>query len=287
MNKLILKCRENILDLFSPVIMGILNVTPDSFSDGGAFIEQPVAVDHALRMVEEGAGIIDIGGESTRPGAEPVEPDEQIRRTVPVIRELSRQTHCPISIDTTHGQVAAAALDAGAAIINDISALQFDPKMALLAAREKVPVVLMHIQGRPRTMQQNPTYNNVVEDVKSFLADRIEHALAAGIDRAQIIIDPGIGFGKTIEHNLLLLRHLDAFHELDTPILIGTSRKSFIGKILGHDNAADRLYGSMATMAWALMKGTHILRVHDVKPHRDLIAMLRAITAEKSAQINW
>jgi dihydropteroate synthase len=257
--------------------MGILNVTPDSFSDGGLFLDPNKAVDHALSLIAEGAAIIDIGGESTRPGSNPVDPDEQIRRVIPVIKGICKQSDIPISIDTTHAQVARAALDAGAVIINDISALRFDSDIIDLVAGAQVPVILMHMLDTPRDMQVNPTYHDVVREVKQFLAERIDCAVQAGIQRSQIIIDPGIGFGKTINHNLLLIKHLKEFHELQVPLLVGPSRKSFIGKILGLIDPADRLFGTAATVAQCVLQGVQIIRVHDVMQMHQVVQMIKAI----------
>ena len=274
-----LNCRGKLLPLEDkPVIMGILNITPDSFSDGGQFVDPDAALAHSLSLIEAGADIIDVGGESTRPGAQQVLPQVQIKRNVPVIKKIAQQNDTPISIDTTSAQVAHAALEAGASIINDISALRFDDRMAPLAAQYNVPVILMHMQGQPRSMQLNPTYENVVEEVKMFLAQRIDFALAAGISRSQIVIDPGIGFGKTVEHNLQLMRNLSDFHALRVPLLIGTSRKSFIGKVLNIENPAHRLFGTAATIAWAVNQGAHILRVHEVKEMVQTAHMAAAIS---------
>ena len=278
MRELRLNCRGKILSLSpAPIVMGILNVTPDSFSDGGEFIDPAQAVDKALSMVAEGAAVIDIGGESTRPGAEPVSPEEQIRRVLPVIKGLAAQSDTPISIDTTSSKVAAAALDAGAAIINDISALRFDAGMAGYVAQAQVPVVLMHMQGAPRSMQANPTYVDVVQEVKIFLAERIEFAVAAGIARAQIVIDPGIGFGKALEHNLLLLRRLAEFGDLAVPLLVGPSRKSFIGKVLDVPDPHDRLWGTAAAVACCVVGGAEIIRVHDVREMSQVVRLAAAI----------
>jgi dihydropteroate synthase len=244
--------------------MGIVNVTPDSFSDGGKYFDPSRAVAHGEQMARDGADIVDIGGESTRPGARAVSADEEISRVLPVIRGLRAKISLPISIDTTKSEVARAALDEGADVVNDISALGFDPAMAPLVAREKAPIVLMHMQGTPRTMQQNPFYENVVEEVKEFLRRRVQFALAAGVEADKIIVDPGIGFGKNIEHNLALLRGLGALADLGRPILVGTSRKTFIGKLL--DAAPkERLEGSLAAAVAAALAGANIVRVHDVK----------------------
>ncbi len=258
-------------------IMGVLNITPDSFSDGGQFLDKQRAIDHAHEMAEQGAAIIDIGGETTRPGSDPVPPDEQIRRVLPVIEAIRPTLDAVISVDTTSAAVATAALDAGADLINDISAGLFDPELLPRVAQRGVPIVLMHMQGTPRTMQQNPRYQDVVAEVRQFLAARIAAAEAAGIAPQQIIIDPGIGFGKTVDHNLALLRHLDALHPLGRPILVGTSRKAFIGAITGVADPARRVMGTAATVAWSIAKGAAIIRAHDVDAMRQVRDMVEAI----------
>lgn len=256
-----------------PQIMGILNVTPDSFSDGGLFADPARAVERALQMEAEGADIIDIGGESTRPGAEPVSVEEEKRRVLPVIQGIRRRSNISISIDTMKASVAAEALEAGAKIINDVSAGRFDPEMLPLAARAQVPICLMHMKGEPRTMQQNPYYDDVVAEVKGFLRERIAAARAVGVDQKNIWIDPGIGFGKRLEDNLALLKNLDQFAELGCPILIGPSRKSFIGQLTGAPVEA-RLPGTLASLAIAVQKGAQILRVHDVAAVRQFLVAL-------------
>lgn len=250
-------------------IMGILNVTPDSFSDGGLFFNEESAVRQALRMQEEGADIIDIGGESTRPGAEKISVKEEIRRVLPVIEALAKKVRVPISIDTYKAPVAEAAVSAGASLINDISGLRFDPKMARVAARHKVPVVLMHIKGTPEDMQKAPAYRALVPEIIESLRESIAIAKDAGIPDNMIIIDPGIGFGKTVGHNLEIIRRLNEFEGLEKPILLGPSRKSFIGTILGGLPATERLEGTAAAVAVGIFNGANIIRVHDVK------AMLR------------
>ncbi len=260
------------------IVMGILNITPDSFSDGGEFLDTDKAIEHGLKMVSDGAAIIDVGGESTRPGAETVGAKEQIRRVVPVIRELSKKTHVPISIDTYNVEVAKAALQAGASMINDITALS-DERMAKLAANKQVPVALMHMQGTPRTMQVEPRYNDVVAEVMKFLLDRARRAEQSGINRNKIFIDPGIGFGKTLEHNILLLKNLDKFVATGYRVLVGTSRKSFIGSIIGKEKPADRLFGTAATIALCVAAGVSILRVHDVAEMVDVVKVSNTISA--------
>jgi dihydropteroate synthase len=245
-------------------VMGIVNVTPDSFSDGGKYFAPARAVARGAEMAEDGADIVDVGGESTRPGARPASAEEEIERVIPVIRGLRRKVSIPISIDTTKSKVARAALDEGADLVNDISALGFDSAMAALVAAEKVPVVLMHMQGTPQTMQHSPAYENVVEEVKTYLQGRVQFAVEAGVEAERIIVDPGIGFGKNLEHNLALLRALGALAALGRPLLVGTSRKTFIGKIL--DVAPEeRLEGSLAAAAASVLGGANIVRVHDVK----------------------
>lgn len=256
--------------------MGVLNVTPDSFFDGGSFFDQSAAVDRAQQMVEEGAEIIDIGGESTRPGAEQVSAEEESGRVVPVIAALAGRTGAAISIDTSKAPVARAALDAGAVIVNDISALRFDPAMAQLAAEAGAGVVLMHMQGRPRTMQANPTYRDVVADVKTQLLHWADGAQAAGIAPERIAIDPGIGFGKNAEHNLALIRATDELCSLGYPVVLGASRKSFIGMTLDLP-VEDRLEGTAAVVAWAVANGAQVVRVHDVKEMARVVRMTEAI----------
>jgi len=257
--------------------MGILNVTPDSFSDGGEFFEPERAVARARQIIAEGADILDIGGESSRPGAEPVSAEEELRRVTPVIEQIACwRSPVTISIDTTKAAVAERALAAGARIVNDISALRFDERMAEVVREAGAGVVLMHMQGTPRTMQIEPRYRDVVAEVRNFLAERIAFAESRGIKKSQIAIDPGIGFGKTVEHNVMLLARLRAFCELGCPVLVGASRKSFIGKWLGRE-PKDRLAGSLAVAAWAVMSGARIVRVHDVAETVDAVRMIEAI----------
>jgi dihydropteroate synthase len=260
----------------SCLVMGILNVTPDSFSDGGQFLDTEKAVTHGLQMASEGAAIIDIGAESTRPGSKPIPADEQIRRAIPVIKEIAKQITIPLSIDTYNVDVAKAAINAGASIINDITALT-DEAMAELTAKSGVPVILMHIQGMPLTMQKDPSYVDVVKEVKEFLIERARKAQAFGIKKEQIFIDPGIGFGKTTEHNLLLLKHIDEFVATGYRVLVGTSRKRFIGQITGKENPADRIFGTAATTALAAAAGVSIVRVHDITPTADVIKIVSSI----------
>ena len=257
------------------VVMGVLNVTPDSFSDRGKFFDTDKAVEHGLKMAAEGAGIIDIGGESTRPGAKPVLAKEQIRRVVPVIERLSKKIQVPISIDTYNLEVASAALDAGAAMINNITALS-DERLGKLAAERRTPIILMHIQGTPANMQTEPKYKDVVREVLEFLLERAKRAQKLGILRKRIFIDPGIGFGKTVEHNLLLLKNLDKFVDSGYRVCVGTSRKSFIGKITGRENPEERIFGTAATVALCAAAGVSIVRVHDVA---EMVDVVKAVTA--------
>jgi dihydropteroate synthase len=257
--------------------MGIVNVTPDSFSDGGLFLDAERAVEHGRRLAAEGADVLDVGGESTRPGAEGVSAGEELARVLPVIEGLAgAERGLPISIDTSKREVAEAAIEAGAAIVNDVTALRADPELAGLCAQAGVEVCLMHMLGDPRTMQENPVYDDVVGDVKAFLAERIELAISEGIAEERIWVDPGIGFGKTVEHNLELLRRLGELRDLGRPILVGTSRKSFIGKLTGAP-ADERLGGTIASSILAYANGAEILRVHDVAPVREALDAAAAI----------
>jgi dihydropteroate synthase len=262
-------------------LMGVVNVTPDSFSDGGRFLDAERAIAHGRGLVEAGADLLDVGGESTRPGADEVGADEELRRVEPVVAGLAGGG-VPISIDTSKAAVAAAALDAGAATVNDVTALRADPDLAALCAERGCGVVLMHMLGSPRTMQEDPRYADVVEDVKAFLAERIEHALAAGIEEERIWIDPGIGFGKTVDHNLELLHRVGELRALGRPIVVGTSRKSFIGKITGRA-LDERLGGTIASSVLALAGGAEVLRVHDVAELRDAVDVAEAVLARRPA----
>ncbi len=256
--------------------MGIVNATPDSFSDGGRFDEPDAAAAHALNLVEQGADIIDVGGESTRPGAEPVSPEDELRRVVPVVRRIVENSPVLISVDTTKALVAREALAAGAHIVNDISGLTFDPEMARVCADSSAGVVCMHIRGTPRTMQDDPRYDDVVADVCGFLKGRLEELVRQGIARTRIAIDPGIGFGKTAEHNIDLLSHVDRLHELGRPVCIGHSRKRFLKRLLGRP-VDERLFGTVGVAVAIALQGTEIIRVHDVTAARDAIVACRAI----------
>jgi dihydropteroate synthase len=248
----------------APVLMGIVNVTPDSFSDGGLFLDADAAVEHGRRLAAEGAEILDIGGESTRPGADPVSESEELRRVVPVVERLAADGAARISIDTTKAAVARAALDAGATIVNDVSAFRFDPEMAGLVAERGVDCCLMHMLGEPRTMQDDPRYEDVVAEVRSHLEERLAFAVSQGVPERHVWLDPGIGFGKTTEHNLELLRRLDELVAIGRPVVVGTSRKSFLGKLAPRGVRSDRLPGTIATNVLALERGATVFRVHDV-----------------------
>jgi len=265
-------------------IMGVVNVTPDSFSDGGKFFSNQAAISHGQKMAEDGADIIDIGGESTRPFSDEVTAAEELQRVIPVIEELAASISVPISIDTTKAEVARHAIEAGASIINDISALRLDPEMPLVAAQSGVPVILMHMLGTPKTMQVSPTYDDVVAEIKKFLDQSIRQAVKSGIAREKIIIDPGIGFGKSFDHNLTLIQHLSEFHTLDAPILVGPSRKSFIRNILKDESSKDIRpdlpiveTGTQAVISAAILNGAHIVRVHDAAKTCATIKIVDAI----------
>jgi dihydropteroate synthase len=260
------------------VVVGILNVTPDSFSDGGDFLDPEAAAVHAAAMLDEGAGMLDVGGESTRPGSDPVSQEEEIRRVVPVIeRILSVRPEAVISVDTYRSGTATAALEAGASLVNDVTALRGDPRLASVIQEARCQVILMHMQGEPKTMQKEPHYEDVVREVRDFLTGRAEHAVAAGVSSEKIIVDPGIGFGKNLDHNLALLRNLDAIVDLGFPVLIGASRKSFIQKITGVQEAKDRLSATVATSVLAYERGATFFRVHDVRANREALAVAEAV----------
>ncbi|MGH2677630.1 MAG: dihydropteroate synthase [Actinomycetota bacterium] len=258
------------------LVMGVLNVTPDSFSDGGRFLDHERAVEHGLRMVDEGADLLDVGGESTRPGSDSVSVDEEVGRVLPVVKRLVAEVDVPISIDTRKAEVAAAALDAGASIVNDVSAGR-DPGMFLVARDAAAGLVLMHLLGEPKTMQDEPRYGDVVREVRQYLAERIEAAEAAGIDRDRIAADPGLGFGKTSRHSLTLMRSIDAFLDLGVPIVVGPSRKSFIGAVLGDAPVDQRLEGTAGAVAWLAGRGANVVRVHDVGTMVKVVAVVDAI----------
>jgi dihydropteroate synthase len=274
-----------------PAVMGIVNVTPDSFSDGGRFLDPDAGVAHGVELAEQGADALDVGGESTRPGAAPVAADEELRRVVPVVERLAATTRLSVSVDTTKAPVARAALDAGATIVNDVSAGRFDPDILGVAADAGAGIVLMHMQGEPRTMQQRPHYDDVVAEVGDFLAERVDVARAAGIAPGAIAADPGIGFGKTLEHNLLLLAGLRALAaRVRVPLVVGTSRKTFIGKVLGRSTGTpdplpvgEREEGTLATVVWAVERGASVLRVHDARGASQAISLLEALRTAKAS----
>jgi len=272
-----IRCKNGTLTLGKrTLLMGVLNVTPDSFSDGGFFYDKENAIAQGLRMVEEGADILDIGGESTRPGSKPLELEEELRRVIPVIESLAKEVDVPISIDTYKSAVAQRAIGSGAKIINDISGLHFDLDLSKVAAKEDVPLILMHIRGTPETMQKDVHYDSLLSEIVHCLKESIQRAESAGVDPKQIIIDPGIGFGKTLEDNLLLIKNLSEFRVLGKPILLGTSRKSFIGKILNAE-VGDRLEGTLSSIAIGVLNGAHIIRCHDVHQAKKAIAVADAI----------
>jgi dihydropteroate synthase len=261
-----------------PILIGVLNVTPDSFSDGGDFFDPERAAAHAATMLDEGAQIIDVGGESTRPGSDPVPPEEEARRVLPVVREiLGQHPDAIVSVDTYRSGTAEAALRAGARVVNDVTALRGDPRLAEVIADAGCPVVLMHMLGEPKTMQRDPRYGDVVREVRDFLAARAEHADAAGVEEENVILDPGIGFGKKLEHNLALLNHLDSIVELGFPVLVGASRKSFIGRITSVEAAKDRVFGTVAANVIARERGATLFRVHDVRANREALRVAEAV----------
>ena len=278
---MIWKIRDREIDLSRRArVMGIINATPDSFSDGGSFLDPQAALAHGLQMVAEGAEILDIGGESTRPGAQSVEADEEIRRVLPIIQALRRESQVLLSIDTSKAAVARAALDAGADIINDVTGLRGDPEMPALAALSKAGIVIMHMQGEPRTMQVAPTYDDVVHEVGNFFRQALARSVACGIDPMRIALDPGIGFGKTPEHNRRLLAELSTFLEFGRPLLVGASRKSFLGWLAGSSAMDDRFWPGVALTSLCRERGARILRVHDVKPHTEALRMTEAILGD-------
>ena len=256
--------------------MGVVNVTPDSFSDGGLFLDAEAAVEHGRRLAAEGAAILDVGGESTRPGAEPVAEDEELRRVLPVVEQLAADRGGRISIDTTKSGVARAAIEAGADIVNDVSAFRFDPELPGVVAEAGADCCLMHMLGDPRTMQLHPRYDDVVDEVKGFLEERLAFATGEGIAEERVWLDPGIGFGKTVEHNLELLRRLDEIVAIGRPVVIGTSRKSFLGKLAGGRDEGERLPGTIATNVLALERGATVFRVHEVAQNADALAVAAA-----------
>jgi dihydropteroate synthase len=272
----VLRCADKVLHLDRPQVMGIVNITPDSFSDGGRYFDSSRALAHALELVEEGADILDIGGESTRPGAAEVSVQEELDRVIPIIEALAAEVPVPISIDTSKPEVMYEALRSGAGFLNDVRALQ-EPGALETAAKSDVPVCLMHMQGAPRTMQDDPHYDDVVVDVEKFFRQRITACEQAGIKRERILLDPGFGFGKSLEHNISLLSELERFQSLDCPLLVGMSRKRMIGTLLGDVPPDKRLYGSVSAAVVAAMKGAAIIRVHDVRPTVEALKVVTAI----------
>jgi dihydropteroate synthase len=258
-----------------PAVMGVLNVTPDSFSDGGEFLDLAAAVAHAERMAAEGADLVDVGGESTRPGAEPVPGDEELRRVMPVIERLAGGAGVPLSIDTSKAPVASAATGAGAVLVNDVTALRGDPEMVGVVAESGAELCLMHMRGDPRTMQDDPRYEDVVSEVKAFLEERLGFAVAQGVPEERVWLDPGIGFGKTVAHNLELLRRLDEIVAVGRPVVVGVSRKSFIGALTGR-SVPERAWGGLAANVLAFERGAHMFRVHDVLETRDALTVAAA-----------
>ncbi|MBI4797535.1 MAG: dihydropteroate synthase [Desulfarculus sp.] len=261
------------------LIMGVVNVTPDSFSDGGLFVDRQAAVEQGLALARQGAAILDIGGESTRPGSDPTPLEVELDRVLPVVRELKERCHAVISIDTYKAPVAEAAIEAGAAMVNDVTALKGDPAMAGLCAKSGVALVLMHMLGSPRTMQQDPQYGDVVAEVRDFLAGQARVAIQAGVDGQAIVVDPGIGFGKTLDHNLALIRNLPALAQLGYPVLLGASRKAFIGRLTGRDKPGERLWGTVGAHVLAAALGADMVRVHDVAPLREALQVADAVMA--------
>ena len=275
------KLRGKVLELGGrTLVMGILNITPDSFSDGGKFADYERALAHAFEMISAGADILDIGGESTRPGSAPAPLEVEIERVIPIIRAVREKSDIPISIDTNKAEVATQSLEAGADIINDISSLQFDPSMVRVAAESGAPVILMHMLGTPRTMQINPVYQSVISEITAFLEERMKFAVQNGIERSQIIVDPGIGFGKTVKHNLDIIRNFEFFSCMDRPILLGVSRKRFIGTVLDRAEQ-ERELGTAVVNTLGIAAGAHIVRVHDVAFHREAVRMAEAVVSLK------
>lgn len=272
-----LQCGSRRLELGRrTLVMGVLNVTPDSFADGGRFFDRDRAIEHGLAMAREGADIIDVGGESTRPFSEPVSADEEMERVLPVIEALAGEVDVPVSIDTTKAEVARAALAAGAGMLNDVSALRFDPDMAGVAAESGAPLIVMHMKGTPGDMQEDPRYEDLIGEIRAFLEEVVRAAVQAGVRREQILIDPGIGFGKTFDHNLQLIRDLDRLSVVGRPLVLGCSRKAFVGHILGKE-ADDRDPGTMAAAAAGVLNGAHVVRVHNVAMAVDAVRMVDAV----------
>jgi dihydropteroate synthase len=279
---LVWRCREREIACGGrTLVMGIVNVTPDSFSDGGSFLDTASAVDQGARLAEEGADVLDVGGESTRPGAAQVPVDDELERVVPVVEQLVKQVDVPVGVDTRKAEVARRALDAGAAIVNDVTAGS-DADMFGVVRETGAGLVLMHMRGDPQTMQDDPRYDDVVTEVRDYLASRIGSAVAAGVPRAQLCVDPGIGFGKNLDHNLAILRAIASFRELRTPVLVGASRKRFIGQLTGVDDPADRIEGTAGAVAWCAAQGVDVVRVHDVAQTVRALAVVDAISRDAS-----
>jgi dihydropteroate synthase len=278
--------RDRILSIGPrPLVMGIVNVTPDSFSDGGQFTTTDAAVAHALELAQQGAELLDIGGESTRPGSSPVPLEEELRRVVPVVQALAGQTGLPLSVDTSKAEVARECLQAGAAIINDVTALSGDPHMAEVVRSYRAGVVLMHMQGTPATMQLAPHYDDVVDDIRRYLQERLQAVVAQQIERERIVVDPGIGFGKTSEHNLEILARLEEFQQLGRPLCLGVSRKGFLGKLVGSRPVQRRLATSLAAVCYAQGKNAvQVVRVHDVEETKDAVTLFAALNAFRSGE---
>jgi dihydropteroate synthase len=279
-----LHLKERRLFLDRPLLMGIVNVTPDSFFDGGHFIDPQMALKHGRRLVEEGADILDLGAESTRPGSLPIDEEEELRRLIPAVRALAQSVSVPISVDTSKAAVARAAIQAGAVMVNDVTALRGDPGMVDVVAQTGVALVLMHMQGTPQTMQQAPAYEDVVQEVAEFLSDRARFAVERGVAKSRIVLDPGIGFGKVLTHNLDLLAHLRMLTTLGFPVLVGPSRKGFIGHLTKQSVEA-RGWGTAGVVALAVEQGANILRVHDVAPMRDVVNVAAAISRRMPASL--
>ena len=280
--KTTLQCGQFEIDLSKPAVMGILNVTPDSFSDGGDYFSVQQAQQHAIKMQSEGAAIIDVGGESTRPGAKAVDVQQELDRVIPVIEKISDRLDIPVSVDTSKPEVMREAVLAGASMINDVMALQQPNALETVASLDdSIAVCLMHMQGKPRTMQDKPEYEDVVSEVFEFLRERIVVSKTAGISAKQLVIDPGFGFGKTLQHNINLLARLERFAELEQPLLVGISRKSMIGTLLNNAPADQRVIGSVTAAVMAMERGAHILRVHDVKQTVEALAVAHAVLKEK------
>ncbi len=276
--KTLVLSNKSALSLQKPLIMGIINTTPDSFYSGSRKRNPETALSEVSRMISQGADIVDIGGESSRPGSMGVDRETEESRVIPVIKEIRKHFDIPVSVDTCKASVARRAIDEGADLINDISALRNDPEMVEVVSRNKVPVVLMHMKGSPKNMQKNPVYNDVLGEIMDFFADRIQYALTNGIDREQIILDPGIGFGKRLTDNLKIMKHLEVFKKFGLPVLLGASRKSFLKGVLNQDNPSERLNGTMGTTALGVQSGAHIFRVHDVGPNREVADLAHVIT---------